>query len=183
VKGSLITISMARVIRSPRARVWRALVSPPELIRWDTRRTSLDEPAPDYPAVGHAAHWRIALGRLTLPLREEPLEVIPQERLRTAVWLGSFHFDESYGLSDEPMGTTRLSLSISAKNSMPVLGGELDRFDVRRLATERVGGTLEMLQAWCERGPDPPQMCNASGTQRSGEAKRSRSRGARSIAP
>ncbi|MGI9590669.1 MAG: SRPBCC family protein [Myxococcota bacterium] len=174
---------MARVIRSPRARVWRALVTPAELIRWDTRRTSLDAPAPDHPRVGEAVLWRVALGSVTLPLREEPLEVIEQDRLRSEVALGSFRFEETYSLHDEPMGTTRLSLSVSAKNSMPMLGGELDRFDVRRLATERIDASLEQLQAWCEKGAGAAQMCNASGTQRSGEEKRSRSKSERSIAP
>jgi hypothetical protein len=30
------------------------------------------------------------------------------------------------------------------------MGGELDRFDVRRLTSERVDDTLGWLQAWCE---------------------------------
>lgn len=141
---------MAKVVRCPRARVWRALTAPAELIRWDTRRVSLEEAAPAYPTLGRSVRWRIALGNVTLPQREEPVEVVVSERLRSAVWLGSFRFDESFTLSDEPMGTTRLSLTVAAKNSMPMLGGELDRFDVRRLATERVAGTLEMIQRWCE---------------------------------
>ena len=77
------------------------------------------------------------------------------ELLHLAVGLGSFRFSESYALSDEPMGTTRLSLSISARNSVAMLGGELDRFDVRRLVTERVGSTLERVQLWCEGESNP----------------------------
>lgn len=182
VKGSLITISMARVIRSPRARVWHALVTPGEMIRWDTRRVRLDEPAPDHPAPGSAACWRFSLGGVTLLQREEVHEAIPDERLKIAVWLGSFRFDERYALAEEGPEATRLSITISAKNSMPMLGGELDRFDVRRLATERANGTLELLLRWCEQG-EPAQMCSASETQRSGAPKRSRSSGPRSMAP
>ena len=152
MKASLITISMARVIRSPRARVWRALTLPAELIRWDSRRSGLEHPAPDYPSVGQTARWRSWAGRVTLPQQEEPLEVVPNERLRSQVRLGSFHFEETYTLSDQPMGTTRLALTISARSTVPLLGVELDRFDVRRLATERVGTTLELLQRWCEGG-------------------------------
>lgn len=141
---------MSKVIRSPRARVWRALVSPEELIRWDARRVSLEEPAPDYPTPGHPAHWRCTLGSVTVPHLEDPLEVIPTERLRSSVRLGSFEFEETYTLSDEASEGTRLSLRLAAKNKVPLMGGELDRFDVRRLSTERVDETLELLQAWCE---------------------------------
>jgi uncharacterized protein YndB with AHSA1/START domain len=145
----LITIAMSKVIRSPRARVWRALVSPGELIRWDARRISLEEPAPDYPTPGHPAHWRCALGSVTVPHLEDPLEVIPTERLRSSVRLGSFEFEETYTLTDETPEGTRLSLRLAAKNTVPLMGGELDRFDVRRLSVERVDETLELLQAWC----------------------------------
>ena len=143
---------MSRVIRSPRARVWRALVTPSELIRWDPRRIELEEPAPDYPAPGHLALWRCAIGSLVVPHCEDPLEVVPAERLRSAVRLGAFQFEETYTLSDEEPGATRLSLRLAAKNSVPLLGGELDRFDVRRLAAERVGETLAWLARWCESG-------------------------------
>jgi uncharacterized protein YndB with AHSA1/START domain len=146
----LISIAMSKVIRSPRARVWRALVSPDELIRWDTRRVSLEEPAPGYPSPGHPAHWRCALGNVTLPHLEDPLEVVPTERLRSAVRLGSFEFEETYTLCDEEPEGTRLSLRLASKNTLPLMGGGLDRFDVRRLSTERVDETLALLQTWCE---------------------------------
>jgi uncharacterized protein YndB with AHSA1/START domain len=146
----LITIAMSKVIRSPRARVWRALVTPGELIRWDARRVALEEPAPDYPAPGHAARWRCLLGSVTVAHREDPLEVVPAQRLRSAVQMGAFHFEETYSLADEADGSTRLSLRLAAKNSVPMLGGELDRFDVRRLAAERVDATLAWVARWCE---------------------------------
>ncbi len=149
----LITIAMSKVIRSPRARVWRALVTPGELIRWDERRVALEEPAPDYPAPGHPARWRCALGSVVVPHSEDPLEVVPAQRLRSAVRLGSFRFEETYTLADEGPDGTRLSLRLAAKNSVPLLGGELDRFDVRRLAAERVDETLSWLARWCESNP------------------------------
>lgn len=143
---------MSKVIRCPRARVWQALVSPDELIRWDSRRVSLEEPIPDYPSPGHPARWRCVLGRVTLPHTEDPLEVIPPERLRSTVRLGSFEFEETYTLCDESPEGTRLSLRLSARNTLPLFGGGLDRFDVRRLSAERVDETLAWLQAWCEDG-------------------------------
>ena len=146
----MITIAMSKVIRSPRARVWRALVSPSELIRWDERRISLEAPIPDYPALGSPARWRCLLGSVTVEHCEDPLEVIPAERLRSAVRLASFEFEEIYTLADLPPDSTRLSLRLIAKNRLPLLGGELDRFDVRRLSAERVDQTLAQLQRWCE---------------------------------
>jgi hypothetical protein len=76
--------------------------------------------------------------------------VIPAERLRTAVRLASFEFEETYTLADQATDSTRLSLRLIAKSTLPLLGGELDRFDVRRLSAERVDQTLAQLQRWCE---------------------------------
>src|SRR5882724_2704734 len=133
---------MSKVIRSPRARVWRALVSPDELIRWDDRRISLEAPVANYPAPGHPARWRCRLGSLSVVRCEDPLEVIPAARLRSAVRLASFEFEETYTLSDTVPGATRLSLRVIAKSTLPLFGGELDRFEVRRLSAERVDQTL-----------------------------------------
>jgi hypothetical protein len=36
---------------------------------------------------------------------------------------------------------------------VPVVGGELDRFDVRRLAAEMVDRNLRSIQKWCENHP------------------------------
>ena len=78
--------------------------------------------------------------------------MVPAERLRSAVRLASFEFEETYTLADQPPDATRLSLRLVAKNTVPLLGGELDRFDVRRLSAERVDQTLAQLARWCE-GP------------------------------
>jgi uncharacterized protein YndB with AHSA1/START domain len=150
----LITVAMSKVIRSPRARVWRALVSPEELIRWDERRISLEEPVADYPRPGRSARWRCWLGSVSVVHCEDALEVVPAERLRSAVRLASFEFEETYTLADQPPDSTRLSLRVVAKNTLPLYGGELDRFDVRRLSAERVDQTLAQLQRWCETAPD-----------------------------
>jgi hypothetical protein len=150
----LITVALSKVIRSPRARVWRALVSPAELVRWDERRISLEAPIPDYPALGTSARWRTRLGSLAVDHSERPLEVIPGERLRSAVRLASFEFEETYSLADLLPDSTRLSLRLFASNTLPLFGGELDRFDVRRLCAERVDQTLILIQRWCERAID-----------------------------
>jgi uncharacterized protein YndB with AHSA1/START domain len=146
----LITVAMSKVIRSPRARVWRALVSPEELIRWDERRISLEEPVADYPRQGRSARWRCWLGSVSVVHCEDAIEVVPTERLRSTVRLASFEFEETYTLADQLPDATRLSLRLVAKNRLPLYGGELDRFDVRRLSAERVDQTLAQLQRWCE---------------------------------
>lgn len=142
---------MSKVIRSPRARVWRALTSPDELIRWDERLLSLEEPAPDYPAPGSRARWRCLVGSVPVEMQGDPVEVVPAQRLRSAMRLGTFRFEETWTLADDGPGTTRLSLRVVSQNSVPLVGGELDRFDVRRLSAERVDQSLARLQRWCER--------------------------------
>jgi hypothetical protein len=37
-----------------------------------------------------------------------------------------------------------------AENSIPIVGGLLDRFAVRRLAAQIVDSKLRSLQKWCE---------------------------------
>jgi hypothetical protein len=41
-------------------------------------------------------------------------------------------------------------LKLVASNSMPVVGGALDRFAVRRLAAEFIDAKLRGVQRWCE---------------------------------
>lgn len=141
---------MSKVIRSPRSRVWRALTSPDELLRWDDRLLSLEDSSPDYPAPGSGARWRCRVGSVPVALHGDPLEVVPATRLRSAVRLGSFRFEETWTLVDEALDATRLSLRLTAESSVPVFGGALDRFDVRRFSAERVDETLSRLQRWLE---------------------------------
>ena len=150
---------MSKVIRSPRDRVWSALTNPGEMIRWDARRRSLEAPAPGYPRLGQRAHWLCEVGSLQVRCVETPLEVLPAARLRTDVSLGSFRFEETYTLVDEEPSGTRLSLALASRNSVPLFGNELDRFDVRRMCAERVDASLSLLQRWCEvpRSAKPPR--------------------------
>ncbi|MEM7409861.1 MAG: SRPBCC family protein [Myxococcota bacterium] len=142
---------MSKVIRSPRQRVWDALTLPSELIRWDDRRLSLEAPAPGHPRLGQAAEWLCLLGSVKVRCSEEPIEILPEARLRTAVALGAFRFEETYTLVDEEPSGTRVSLALAARNSVPLFDNELDRFDVRKLCVERVDANLSLLQRWCER--------------------------------
>jgi uncharacterized protein YndB with AHSA1/START domain len=151
----VITIAMSAVIGATRARVWRALTVPEEVIRWDERLLSLEAPAPRHPRVGESVRWRCRLGAVAVDLLERPIEVVPCKRLVSEISLGLFRFEETCGLADEAgdASRTRLSLRLVASNSVPLVGGLLDRFEVRELATTMVDAKLKSLQRWCERGP------------------------------
>lgn len=128
--------------------VWRAITDPAELIRWDAAALALLEPCLDWPCEGQAIVWRYRLGSVSLMLRDKPLEIVPGKRLRSSVAFGSFRFEQIWSLADDA-ARTRVGLSIGARNALPVVGAELDRFDVRRLAAEYVDGKLRGLRDWC----------------------------------
>lgn len=148
----MITVSIAAVISAPRERVWRALTSPRELIRWDDHFVSLAQGTD--PGNGQHARpeQRYRLGSVWVDLRYRPLEVVPELRLRSEVSLGLFRFEAIYTLSPEAAdpARTRLSLRLAFSNSLPVVGGCVDRFDLRRLASKLVSENISALQRWCE---------------------------------
>lgn len=148
----MITVAMTATVSADRARVWRALTSPAELVCWDESLVSLLGSPGGYPREGQKVRWRYRLGSTTVVLRNELLEVIPGERLRSATAMGLFHFDETYNLSTEAgdPDRTRMSLKLVAENSLPIVGGLLDRFAVRRLASQIADSKLRSLQKWCE---------------------------------
>ena len=161
--AAVITTALSAVIGAPRARVWRALTTPAELIRWDKSILSLMEPADDFPTPEKTARWRYQLGAVSVILRDRPLEVSEGHRLRSDVSLGLFRFDQTWSLASEsraangsPTAVTRVGLHLAAGNSIAVVGGMVDRFDVRRLAAEYMDGKLRGLRAWCEGPTEAP---------------------------
>jgi len=154
VPHAVITTAMSAAIGANRARVWRAITDPAEMIRWDEQRLALLEPVENYPQVGQHVSWRYRLGTVSIVLHDRPTEVVPQERLRSRVDLGLFRFDQTWSLVSEiskgEIERTRLGLHLSAHNSIDVVGGTVDRFGVRQIAVEYVDGRLRSLQKWCE---------------------------------
>jgi uncharacterized protein YndB with AHSA1/START domain len=149
----VITISMSAVVHAPRSRVWRALVDPAEIVRWDERALELCGEAGAYALEGPALRWRYRVGSVPLELRDLALELVPLERLRLARSFGSLRFEETFSLGEEdPQGHTRVALRLAVANSVPTLAGSLDRFDVRRFASELVDESLRALQRFCEQG-------------------------------
>lgn len=148
----MITSSMSTLITAERGRIWRALTTPSELIRWDDQLVALLDPVPDYPRLGQQVRWRYRIGSVPIVVHQIIQEVQPGERLQSAISRGVFCFGETYTLADEVglPDRTRLSLKVVASNSMPVVGGLMDRFAIRRLFAEMIDSRLRAVQKWCE---------------------------------
>ncbi len=148
----MITIAMSTVVGAERESVWHSLTSPHEIIRWDERLVELLEPANGYPNPGSEARWRYRLGAVPVVLSDRPLETSPFEFLRSSLAVGLLRFSATHtlGVEEGDPERTKLALKLVASNSVPVVGGALDRFDVRRIASEFVDGRLRAVQKWCE---------------------------------
>jgi hypothetical protein len=152
----MITIAMSSVIGAPRNRVWDALTDPAEMCRWDPGLISWPETPADPLREGDVLRSRYRVGSLPVQQMLRVVSALPDSRLESDVTLGLFHFRETYLLTDESRTQTRLSLRIAAPNAMPIVGGVVDRFDVRKMAAERVDERLRRVRDWCEQanGPD-----------------------------
>ncbi len=143
---------MSTAIGASRERIWRALTTPSELIRWNDQIVSLVEPAPGYPQIGQRSRWRYAMGSVEVMATQTIRALDVEQRLQSEFLLGLFHFDETYSLHPDrtDASRTRVSLKMTASNSIPVVGGALDRFEVRKLTTDLIDARLRSVQHWCE---------------------------------
>lgn len=143
---------MSTLITAERDRVWRALTTPSEVIRWDDQVVELLDPVPDFPQLGQQVRWRCRIGSVPIVVHQTIQEVQPGERLQSSISRGVFCFDETYTLAGELEAPerTRLSLRVVASNSTPVVGGTMDRFAIRRLSAELIDTRLRAVQKWCE---------------------------------
>ena len=151
----MITIAMVAMIEAEHQRVWRALTDPGELVSWHEHIIAPVESPDAYPCSGQHVRWRYKLGNVQLVMHDRPLEVIDQKRLRASISVGSMRYEQTFTLQPEP-GTpsrTRLSMRVSAENSIALIGETVDRFEVRRMASEHIDTTLGALQKWCENHP------------------------------
>ena len=123
----VITSVISTAITANRERVWQALTTPSELIRWDDQIVALLDPVPGYPRVGQRVRWRYHIGSIQIVAHQTIREIQPRERLQSAISLGLFRSDETYALADElnAPDRTRLSLKVVASNSIPVVGGHI----------------------------------------------------------
>jgi hypothetical protein len=148
----VITTALSTLVGAPRDRVWRALTDPAPIVRWDERAVQLLEPVAQPLVPGCVLRWRYLMGGVPLELREEIEELVPGERLHLCAQLGLFHFEQTFTLGDDAAdrARTRLGLRMTAENAVPIVGGVLDRFSVRRQAADFVDFRLRALQKWCE---------------------------------
>ena len=162
---------MSGDVSASRERVWAALTEPAQVARWRPGvEAEIDAPAA-HPAPGETARWRCRLHDLPVVLEETPRRVVPSERLESSLRLGLFRFEETFTLvrADALGEHTRVGLKITTPSHMPVVGGSLDRFAVRRFATDLAAVTLQAVRDWCERGepapalPAPPKAVAAEG--------------------
>ncbi|MEX2443237.1 MAG: SRPBCC family protein [Alkalispirochaeta sp.] len=82
-------------IAAPASRVWRALCDPGEVAQWDAGVRFPIDPPVDYPQPGQRVRWRTT-GRVFRILLDEPVEVVPERRLRANLSLGPARYDETY---------------------------------------------------------------------------------------
>jgi uncharacterized protein YndB with AHSA1/START domain len=150
----LITLAMATVVAAPRAVVWSALTDPEQIVRWRPGVETSLAAAEAHPAAGRRLRFRCRLQGVPVTLEETALEVVPEERLRSEVRFGLFRCEEIFLLApaDPDGGHTRVSLRITTPSETPLLGASLDRFAVRRFATDLAGTCLRALRDWCELG-------------------------------
>ncbi len=146
--GPVITAAMSMVIGVTREAAWRAITDPAQVIRWDDCMLALLEDVPDYPQVGQHVRWRYRFRQVPIVLHDRPLEVVPQERLRCAIDLGLFRFEQTYSLR-AGAGRTQVGLRLQTTNSISTLHDQVDRFAVRRIASDYIYGRLHALQKWC----------------------------------
>jgi len=150
----LITLAMATVVAAPRPAVWSALADPEQIARWRPGvQATID--APDRSArPGRQLRFRCQLQGVPVLLEETTLEAARGELLRSEVRFGLFRFEETFSLAaaDPDGGHTRVSLRITTPSETPLVGASLDRFAVRRFATELAASYLRALRDWCELG-------------------------------
>lgn len=145
---------MASVVAAPRDRVWAAIVEPEQVIHWRPGVTGLLGNAEREPTPGRRLRLRCMVRDVPVAVEEQTLEAMSGEWLRSELRFGLFRCEETFTLSAaDPDGNhTRVSLRLATPSEMPLLGGSLDRFAVRRFATHLAANSLAALRDWCEHG-------------------------------
>jgi len=140
-------------IATDRARIWRALTVPSEVIQWDTGVIEpLDAPS-DYPRAGQRVHWRYRLGPIPLILHDQPKEVLPEDTLCSSIGLGPFQFDETYTIASRTPGCSELTAELCVSSAVPLVGALLARLVGYPLARATVRASLRSIKRHCEAAP------------------------------
>jgi hypothetical protein len=149
----MLTFRDSTQIAADRARIWRALTIPSEVIQWDTGVVAPLDAPPEYPSAGQRVRWRYRLGPIALVLHDEPLEVLPEETFRSSIRLGPFHFDETYSIASQAAGRSELTVELSVASAVPLVGALLVRLAGYPLARATVRTSLRSIKRHCEAIP------------------------------
>ena len=155
----VIKLVMGAEIQAEPSFVWAALSDPRQIAHWRPGVVAARTPDASYPTAGRRFRWMCRLHELPVELIETPIHVEPPSRLESDVALGLFHFSQTFTLtrSAENRRGTRLVMHVATDNQMPLVGGCLDRFAVRRFATDLASTYLQAIRDWCERGEATPR--------------------------
>lgn len=155
----------AAIIHAPVERVWRALVDPAEVVLWDGGVEAPEQVTQPYPRPGQHARWRYRLGPFRLTLHDLPMEVAPEQTLRSRIRVGPFNLDETYQLAPDGDEASKLSLRLRVWLGLSVLGPLLDQFVSGRVARTSVRGALVSIKAYCEEMRRAERLAAASEAQ------------------
>jgi uncharacterized protein YndB with AHSA1/START domain len=150
----LITLAMSVVVAAPRTSIWSALSDPEQAPHWRPFVIGVLPPAAGEPRPGRVLRLRCVRAAVPIAFEEHTLEVSREEKLRSELRFGLFRCEETFTLAaaDPDGGHTRVGLRITAPSETPLVGESLDRFAVRRFATELASNSLAALRDWCELG-------------------------------
>ena len=144
----MYSIQISVVIRAPVDRVWRGLSDPAEVLQWDSGVTRALDAPPDYPRPGQHVRWRLRSG-LFRQLHDWPIEVAPDETLRSILTLGPYEMDETYSLTETPEGT-RLDLKVALRVRIPMVGRLIERLRAGPETRRGFEASLQSLKRHCE---------------------------------
>lgn len=144
----MYTFTVTVEIGATRARVWRALCDPAEVVQWDSGvGEAIDAPA-DYPQPGQHVRWRYRGGPFRV-LHDRPQEVVRERTLRSELSLGPFRFHETYRLEQAGEGC-RLTASMSLWALLPLIGWPVERMYVGPQTERAVRASMDALKVHCE---------------------------------
>ena len=110
----------------------------------------IDAP-PEGFAVATALRFRSRLHRLPVTGELRVLE-LTHGRVRARLRFGLLSFEARFSLNADPQEekAARIGLALTLPNQLAVVSGCLDRFAVRKLASELAEQTLAALTVYCE---------------------------------
>jgi hypothetical protein len=144
------TFSESVEIAVPPDRVWRALTTPDEVVRWDTGIVKPLDAPPDYPKAGQHVRWQYRLGPIPLVLHDHPTRVEPSSTFASSIRLGSFDFKEIYSLRGLGSSAMELTAELSLTSRIPLLGPLIERIVGEPLARATVRTSLAAIKRHCE---------------------------------